>query len=70
VLIALAQSRLTIVAGSRMAEIVDSCLTSLDSGEGLGRGSGFQMQAWNEKEIGADLLQHSRISGASVAPYR
>jgi serine/threonine protein kinase len=55
VLIALAQSSLPIAAGSRMAGIVDSCLTSLDSEEGLGGGSGFQTQTRNEKEIGADF---------------
>jgi len=38
VLIALAQSGLPIAAGPRMAGIVDSCLTSLDSEAGLGRG--------------------------------
>jgi serine/threonine protein kinase len=55
VLIALAQSSLPIAAGSRMAGIVDSCFTSLDSGEGLGGGSGFQTQTRNKKEIGADF---------------
>lgn len=54
-LIALAQSSLPIAAGSWMAGIVDSCLTSLDSEESLGGGSGFQVQTRNEKEIGADL---------------
>ena len=54
-LIALAQSSLPIAAGSRMAGIVDRCLTSFDSKESLGGGSGFQMQTRNEKEIGADF---------------